>query len=74
MAGPFMLVVFIFFGVDANPQFTQRTEYFHSRDACKLAGMFATGEKNSRLLGQETKPFEVWFHCTENGAELVPVS
>jgi len=33
MAGPFMLVVFIFFGVDANPQFTQRTEYFHSRDA-----------------------------------------
>ena len=44
MAGPFMLVVFVFFGLDANPQFTQRTEYFHSRDACKLAGMFATGE------------------------------
>jgi hypothetical protein len=27
-----------------------------------------------RLLGKETKPYEVWFHCTERGAELVPVS
>ena len=74
MAGPFMLVVFVFFGLDANPQFTQRTEYFHSRDACKLAGVFATGEMKYRLLGQETKPYEVWFHCTEKEAEQVPVS
>jgi hypothetical protein len=72
--GPFMLVIFVFFGMDSNPQFTQRTEFFQSREACKLAGMYATGELKYRLLGKETKPYEVWYHCSESGAESVPVS
>jgi hypothetical protein len=69
--GPFMLVIFVFFGMDSNPQFTQRTEFFQSRDACKLAGIYATGELKYRLLGRKPN-HEVWYHCTPSGAEAVP--
>lgn len=74
MANQFLLIVYIFFGTDANPQYAQRVETYQSRDACKLAGIFATGNLRYRLLGSENKPYEVWYQCTDNGAEFIPLS
>ena len=56
------------------PNSTQRTgEIFHSRDARKLAGLFATGEMKYRPSRQGDQALRGLVPLHRKGAELVPV-